>query len=406
MVQYMGFVSSFSESCAASSDDTPHEPERPDAAAAAFTSLRGRVAAVLHEAAPDIAERWERQAREVALREQLQRSEADHRGTAVPLIEALATTLVTDGSMTDETVALGLAFGVEAFEQGASLHHMLKALDLLNAMVLYVVESTMSGEPAAEGGFADGVRLCRLLQQGSSLLTLASTKGYTQAVSDAIRDRFRHLRHDLRNPLGTIKTVLALMDDESVPADTRTHPRFRAMANRNARSLEDLIRARLSDAAALLPSLSFQRVSLRTVACSVRRDLRSEWEARNVLVSVANTRPRVHIDAVNLELLLRAVLAAALQEVTEGDGLIIDFGAPTAERATVILSCEPARAPVRDPGAQQRLMTLAAYVGAQIELGAQIIISVPVRRDDEVVSATGMTVGHDPVVSADIPADL
>jgi signal transduction histidine kinase len=383
------------------------ESERPQADSSAFVGLCARVSTLLHDAAPDIAGRWERQAREVALRESLLGEGSGHPTLAISLIESLAATLVSDRNMADETVAIGLTFGVEAFEMGASLHHMLKALDLLNAMVLYTVELAVSKESVVGANLGDGVRLCRRLQQGSSLLTLASTKGYTQAVSDAVRDRFRHLRHDLRNPLGTIKTVLALMDDETVPADTRAHPRFRAMANRNARSLEDLIKARLSDAAALLPALSFQKVSLRTIACSVRRDLRAEWEARDVLVSIAGTRPRIRVDAVNLELLLRATLAAALQEVAEGGELVVDFGVPTADRATVILSREPSHAPVNATIASQRLTTLAAQVGAQIEFGEQVVISVPVRRDeggDPLASASVAEMSA--IVPSSVPADL
>ena len=44
-----------------------------------------------------------------------------------------------------------------------------------------------------------------------------------------------------------------MMDDETMPAEARAHPRFRAMAKRNARALGDLIADRLSDTAAVLP---------------------------------------------------------------------------------------------------------------------------------------------------------
>jgi signal transduction histidine kinase len=278
---------------------------------------------------------------------------------------------------------LGLSFGVETFESGASVHHMLKALDLLSAMVLYTVETALTEEGVATGDMADGVRLCRRFQQASSLLTLASAKGYTQAVSDGLRDRYRHLRHDLRNPLGTIKSVLALMDDESMPVDARSHPRFRAMATRNARSLEEMIAARLSDAAALLPALSFQSVSLRTIACTVRRDLRAEWERRDVSISIASAPPRIRIDAVALELLLRAVLLAAVQEAEEGDKLIVDFTGPVSDRATLRLTRDPSRSPMLTPTVREQLMVLAKQVGGRLEiLGDRIAISVPTRRND------------------------
>jgi signal transduction histidine kinase len=361
----------------------PHEG--PALETPAFVELRTRVARALDEQAMDIARRWERQARSVALREDdLPAGELGGDGSgrsAIALVHALGRALGSDGSTTDDGVALGLAFGVDAFEAGASLHHTLKALDLLSAMTMYAVENVVAAEADGAGSVSDGVRLCRRLQATTSLITLAATKGYTQAVSDGLRDRFRLLRHDLRNPLGTIKSVLALMDDESVPAEARAHPRFRAMAERNARSLDELIVDRLSDAAALLPALSHQRVSLRVIACSVRRDLRGEAEARDATVLVADARVRVCVDAVSLELLLHTLLLAALQEAAEGDELIIDFGEPTVDRATLLLSRAPARAPVTDPASAERLVSLAARMGAKLTLGEVIVVSVPIRRE-------------------------
>jgi signal transduction histidine kinase len=379
-----GAVTTFPESLPDSGASArPHEG--PALETPAFVELRSRVARALDEQATDIARRWERQARSVALRDDdFPAGELGGDGSvrsAVALIHALGAALASDGSSTDDGVALGLAFGVDAFEAGASLHHTLKALDLLSAMTMYAVENVVVGEADGTGSVGDGVRLCRRMQQASSLIALAATKGYTQAVSDGLRDRFRLLRHDLRNPLGTIKSVLALMDDESVPADARAHPRFRAMAERNARSLDELIVDRLSDAAALLPALSHQRVSLRVIACSVRRDLRGEAEARETTVLVGDARVRVCVDAVSLELLLHTLLLAALQETGEGDELIIDFGEPTADRATLLLSRAPARAPVTDPASAERLVSLAARMGAKVTLGEVIVLSVPIRRE-------------------------
>jgi signal transduction histidine kinase len=349
-----------------------------------FVELRARVAVALERQAADIAARWTQQAKSVALRDaDATPADLDRTvGGADALVRALAAALASEGSSAEDGVGLGLAFGIDAFEAGASLHHTLKGLDLLSAMTMYAVENAVAGDDAVHGDVADGVRLCRRLQQATSLLTLAATKGYTQAVSDGLRDRFRLLRHDLRNPLGTIKSVLALMDDESVPADARAHPRFRAMAERNARSLDELIVDRLSDAAALLPALSHQRVSLRVIACGVRRDLRSEAEARETTVVVADTRVRVSVDAVSLELLLHMLLLAALQESHDGDELIVDFGEATADRATVVLSRTPARAPVTDPATAARLVAFATRMGAKVTLGDAVVVSVPVGRED------------------------
>lgn len=385
---------------------TPSPPARtPDRLApesVSFGRLRGLVAGALQQQAGDIAGRWEEQSRIVALRESNDAARSGHGSTAVALVESLAATLASDGATSDTLVALGLTFGADAFELGGSLHHTLKGLDLLSAMTLYAMESAVAGEAAGEATAADGIRLSRRLQQGASLLTLAVTKGYTQAMSDAMRDRFRHLRHDLRNPLGTIKSVLAMMDDETMPAEARTHPRFRAMAKRNALSLGDLIADRLSDAAAVFPTLAQQSVSLRTIVCGVRRDLRGEAEARSATVLVAGTRVRVVVDAVGLELMLHELLLATLHEAGTGEELSIDFGPARDGRATVILLCTPARAPIIDPGSLERLTALANRIGAVLETGDEIVLSFPVQRAEETVRPEEMAAV--PVAAAaDVP---
>lgn len=362
--------------------------EGPSLETAAFSELRARVAAVVEQQAEDIARRWERQARNVALRDAEADTEVRGGNSAIALVRSVAAALGSDGVTTDGAVALGLAFGVDAFEMGASLHHTLKGLDLLSAMTMYAVENAVASE---SGDVADGVRLCRRLQQATSLLTLAATKGYTQAVSDGLRDRFRHLRHDLRNPLGTIKSVLALMDDESIPADARSHPRFRAMAERNAQSLDALIVDRLSDAAALLPALSHQRVSLRVIACGVRRDLRAEAEATGTAVMVAEGRVRVCVDAVSLELMLHTLLLSALHESEDGDELSIDFGEPTADRATLTLTRASGRPPVSDAAAATRLTAMATRMGSKLVLGEVVVLSVPIRKDPDAPTVTAST---------------
>jgi light-regulated signal transduction histidine kinase (bacteriophytochrome) len=227
---------------------------------------------------------------------------------------------------------------------------------------------------------ADGIRLSRRLQQAASLLTLAAAKGYTEAMTDTMRVRFRHLRHDLRNPLGTIKSVLAMMDDETLPAEERTHPRFRAMAKRNARTLGDLIAERLSDSEALVPALAQQSVSLRAIACGVRRDLRAHAEARAATVVVGSTRAHVVVDAIGLELLLHELLLAALQEATAGEELHVEFGEIGEAHATMSLRCTSARQPVTDTTALERLTVLARQLHGKLDVDGQVIgLRVPMR---------------------------
>ncbi|MEO6527109.1 MAG: hypothetical protein ABIP93_10830 [Gemmatimonadaceae bacterium] len=307
---------------------------------------------------------------------------ADEGAGARRLISALIGGLDPDDVESDEAIEHGLRFGADAFTRGTSLHHMMKALDLLFAMTLYAVESAFEHDTIS-GSAATGIRIARQLQRRSALLSLAATRGYTQSYADALRERFRHLRHDLRNPLGTIKSVLSLMNDESVPLEARADPRFQAMAKRNARSLEDLIADRLSDAAALLPVVAGQDVSLRSIACTVRRELRGDTERHGVTMLVGANAPYGRLDAPGLELLLRGVLQAVLHECQEGDQLHLDFDDSIADRAIVIVSCESGRRPLVDEGALARLSSLALQIGASLSAGEQLLVSVPMGVRDE-----------------------
>ena len=348
-------------------------PESP-----AFAAVRGRVATALLAQASCIATRWEAQSRMVALREPAEGPHTAQTSTAITLVTSLVAALASDGATSDDLITLGLTVGADAFALGGSMHHALKGLDLLSAMTLYAMETAVTGE--SEASAADGVKLSRRIQQSSSLLMLAASKGYTQAMTDAMREHFRHLRHDLRNPLGTIKSVLAMMDDETMPVEARTHPRFRAMAKRNAGSLGDMIADRLSEEAAVLPVLVWQTVSLRTIACAVRRDLRAEAEARETSVVVASARVRVMVDAAGLELMLHELLYVALQEAEAGDELHIGFGDIHHNRAAVTLLCVPARSPVTEASALERLGALALRMGGELEARAEeITLLMPVQ---------------------------
>jgi signal transduction histidine kinase len=199
-----------------------------------------------------------------------------------------------------------------------------------------------------------------------------------QAYADALRDRFRHLRHDLRNPLGTIKSVLALMDDDSVPLEARVNPNFRGMATRNAKSLEELIAERLSDAAALLPTVAGQSVSVRDIASAVRRELRAEAEKRAVEITVEQGGLQGQLDAAGLELLLRDALNATLQECEAGEHIHIDFS-ETGGRASLVLSRESGRSLIHDSHVLERLSVLAGQIGATISAGEGLPISIQLR---------------------------
>ena len=295
------------------------------------------------------------------------------------LVEALIADFAGGDGVSEDTIGHGMRFGSAAFERGVSVHHVLKSLDLLMAMTLFAMESALDRiDDAPTTTAADGVRLSRRLQRRGALLALAVTRGYMQAYTEALRDRFRHLRHDLRNPLGTIKSVLALMDDDSVPLEARRNPRFRDIAARNAKSLEELIALRLDDVTAMLPIVAGKDVSVRAIVCAVRRELRAEAERRGVTISVEQGGPYGRLDAAGLELFLRELLKAAVLECGPGERLQIGFDR-SAGHATLVISRESGHSPLRDLRVLERLSTLAGQIGATITAGERMLVSMSLR---------------------------
>jgi signal transduction histidine kinase len=298
------------------------------------------------------------------------------------LVDALIADISSSEGTSEHAIGHGIQFGGAAFAQGASVHHVLKVVDLLLAMTLFAMESVLEqlGDGPATTA-ADGVRLSRRLQRRGALLALAATRGYMHAYVEALRDRFRHLRHDLRTPLGTIKSVLALMDDESVPLEARADPSFRAMAARNAKSLDELIGVRLGDAATLLSVTAGQDTSVRAVVCVVRRELRAETERRRITISVDHGGPHGRMDAAGFELLLRELLEAAVQECEPGEELHIGFDRSVGH-AIVAISREDGRSVLYRVNALERLNTLARQIGATITVGERLLVSIPLRASD------------------------
>lgn len=335
--------------------------------------------------APDLAARWSIQSRKILL---LDTPRSDDRTEPAPDVDValeLTNALLAAFTLSDEqseaaAVTAGLRFGVEAFSCGASLHHVVKSVHVLVAMVMSTAEEAATDNAASGATASDGLWLAQRLQRRAGLLSLAAIRGFTQAQGEALRDRFRHLRHDLRNPLGTIKSVLALMDDDSVPAEARANANFRAMAKRNARSLEEMIADRLGDTTVPFTGQTDSDVFVQDVAESVRRELKSEAKRRGVTILVDSTDTRGRFDVSGLELLLQAVLEAALRESHAGEHLHLSFNETGEGRVAACVSHESRHAPIERRDVLERLAALARRLGVSVTFGDPIAISLPVHR--------------------------
>jgi K+-sensing histidine kinase KdpD len=211
--------------------------------------------------------------------------------------------------------------GAVAHAAGLSVHHVLKDADLLLAILLWAVEDAARAGELSSDVAADAFAVARRLQQAVALHAQAASSSYLHALVGAMRSRWRLLRHDLRNPLGTIRSAVSLMEDEALPAEARTGPRVRAMVARNAGSLERLIADGLDDRVAEALVAAPQEVSLRDVALAVRRTLRDSIRLAQCEVVVDDDLPSARVDEAAMELTLSTLLLAAIARARPGDVL-------------------------------------------------------------------------------------
>lgn len=305
-----------------------------------MSKLASHIADVLARDAAAIGARWSTQARFVAPRQAADGGDAAARAVAARrLVQTVARALRGDDGANDALMAAGWSVGSAAHAQRLSLHYLLKELDLLATMVLYVAEQALADDRHASA--ADGVALARRVTRTFSLLTLAASKGFTHGYLTGLHQEYRDLRHDLRNPLGTIRSAVALMEDESVPPETRNNPRFRAMVLRNASSLDDTISQRLGDELLADPAFGLHEVSLRQIALSVRRDLREQASRKSCEVVVADSLPTARVDPLGFELALTSALTAALDAAARNSAVEVTLRERRDRSAVVSVAYEP-----------------------------------------------------------------
>jgi len=220
--------------------------------------LRLEVASVLEQRADDIAACWWEDTRALPSAATISTAEgapaspdAGSRLPAAMLVRCVAAALVARDGADDEAIRQGATIGTSAFAQREALHQVLRAFDRLTARGLDVVEDAVSRDGARVAA-ADAMEVTRALLEVAESMRVSAVRGFIEAANAALQERFRHLRHDLRNPIATIRSALSLMADETVPEEARRSPRFRAMIERNTAALDQLVVARLGDADARL----------------------------------------------------------------------------------------------------------------------------------------------------------
>ena len=290
------------------------------------------------------------------------------------LVHGLASALVGDARGMVELARAGWEFGSTRHRGRTELLQMLRELQLLEAVVLYAAEQCAE---ALGGAASEGLRIARGLQRGTGLLSRAAAKGFLHAWLSARRRRASTLRHDIRNPLGTIRNAIAFLEDESIPPHLRDLERYRRMIVRNAAQADALVNQHLGDGAVMADALVAHAVSIHDVALAVRRGLREEAREAGVDIVVADTLPVVSVDATAVELVLLAVVAGALED---GAHRQLSIGPDATRERSVRIRIETDlrdQRTERTGGGLTLARELAHWAGGELSIQDAIILELP-----------------------------
>ena len=333
-----------------------------------MSPLASYLAKFLARDAADRGPHWRDRAPAAVPRSPEQPSMADA-ALAARIVGAVAGALDGSGTWQDEVMRAGWELGASALEAGYPADSLLTEVELLNAILLYAAERQVDAldtpREVTTTPPTETFAVVRQLHEAVSLLSLAATRGYGHGQQEGLRSHLRSLRHDLRNPIGTIQNAAALMRDESLPVDQRSNPRYADMVVRNAQSLEDLISRELGEG---VSGPAVPRVLLRDLALAVRRAVRAESERAECRVEVDDLVSEVQVPVGGLELTLRSLLSATIAALPLG-AVVHLTGAPTGEGE-----------------------------GSRVAIVTQPALTDPERVADSartIADATGTSVGHD-----------
>ena len=283
------------------------------------------------------------------------------------IVAAIAGAMGDAAQWQDDVMRAGWELGIGAQRAGYASDALLTELELLTAILLYAAERHTDAldtpRAVATTPPTETLAAVRRLHEAVSLLTLASTRGYAHRQEENVRAHLRSLRHDLRNPIGTIQSAAALMQDETLPADQRANPRYAAMVVRNAQSLEGLIARGLGEEGGAAAGVA-SRVSLRDLAAAVRRSVRAESERAECRVEIDDNLPEVRAAVGGLELTLRSLLTATISALPQGSAVRLGAAPAPAGRVRVAIVTQP---PLREPArVTEAAAAIAEATGAAV----------------------------------------
>lgn len=265
----------------------------------------------------------------------------------------------------DDAVMLGgWQMGATAFAEHASLQELVARLAALQHRALALdLERAGAGDAIERrAALAAASRVC----DAAALLQGAAVQAFSLAALRALEGRAREVRHEMKNPIGTIRNALTMLtEDSAAPAggdrsgDSR---QLHAIALRGTTLLETLVRDRLGGANAA-EALLGGAVPADDVVGRVLRALAARASASGVQLSAGKTAPAASVRPGHpgLELVLRSLVVAAARSAVAGESVRVDIDAVPGARIRFVVRADQLSRPVPDLSDAAR--ELAALAG-------------------------------------------
>lgn len=219
-------------------------------------------------------------------------------------------------SANTQVFAKAAELGDLRFDQGATIHQLLREYDLLSDVISEFVVREVSGSDDPVDP-VDALRVVATLRGAIRVLQQRTIDRFVSRYADLVKAQTSQLRdfnllisHEIRQPLGVLRVTAELLERPDAHVE-----QFAATLSRNVMQLTQVVTKleRLAGLGGDSASMTEQPVEVAKLARDVAAQLRAMAEDRGVTVDIREPLPVLVADPARMELVFTNLLANAIK---------------------------------------------------------------------------------------------